>query len=448
MGIKNLWRRKLRTSLTILGVVIGTASIVVMMSLGFGMNESFKNEISRMGSLTEINVMPGFNDMHMGGKGMTISRMPGPGRGNETKKLDEGALAEISKIKGVVAVSPYLEDYLKIIAGRYVANVPVVGVRPEAMEHFGFVVTEGRILEEGDGLSVVFGSQIKMMFYNEKARPSYFYGPAAPPNIDLLKDRLVLTFDMSYGSRNPGSNPNNKPPKLYRINGVGILREGDWEKDYYVFMPIEQLKKIIEEKNKNQGRSGSPPQPSPDSYQRVKVKVNDMKNVQEIQNQIKAMGFNAHSLTDFLDSMKRQFANIQALLGGIGAISLFVAAIGITNTMVMSIYERTREIGVMKVIGATFSDIRKLFLFEAAIIGFAGGVIGIALSFLISYMMNSAGFRLFQFGFGSPGSKMSLIPLWLVPFSIGFSTLVGVISGFYPALRAMKLSALEAIRTE
>lgn len=129
------------------------------------------------------------------------------------------------------------------------------------------------------------------------------------------------------------------------------------------------------------------------------------------------------------------------VLGAIGAISLVVAAIGITNTMVMAIYERTREIGIMKVIGASLRDIKLLFLTEAAFIGCAGGILGIVVSFATSKFVNFIAMQ--------QGSDMSSsIPIWLYLGAIGFATVIGVLSGYLPAKRAMKLSALSAIKTE
>ena len=173
-----------------------------------------------------------------------------------------------------------------------------------------------------------------------------------------------------------------------------------------------------------------------------------MKNVQEVQKQIKEMGYEAYSLNDELESMKKQAAVIQAVLGGIGAVSLLVAAIGITNTMVMSIYERTKEIGVMKVIGASLKDIKRLFLFESALIGLTGGVFGVGFSYLISFLINKFSGQFGQ-AIGAYGAtKISIIPIWLIFAAMAFSALIGIMSGYFPARRAMNLSALEAIRTE
>ena len=146
-----------------------------------------------------------------------------------------------------------------------------------------------------------------------------------------------------------------------------------------------------------------------------------------------------------MESMKKQFAMVQAVLGGIGAVSLLVAAIGIANTMMMSIYERTKEIGVMKVIGCSLKNIKQMFLLEAAFIGFVGGVIGSVLSFLMSFVTN------FLTGNGSTvglDGNISYIPLWLVLAALAFAVLVGMTAGYFPAKRAMRLSPLAAIRNE
>ena len=143
---------------------------------------------------------------------------------------------------------------------------------------------------------------------------------------------------------------------------------------------------------------------------------------------------------------------IQAVLGGIGAVSLFVAAIGITNTMMMSIYERTKEIGIMKVIGCRIRDIQALFLIEAGYIGFIGGVVGTALSYLISVVINKllsgGGAEAMGFYMEEGAAGISRIPIWLAGLAIVFAVFIAMLAGFFPSLRAMKLSPLAAIRAE
>ena len=430
MGVKNLWRRKLRTFLTVLGVIIGTSSIIVMLSLGFGLSQAFEDQVAQWGDLTTINVHQRWND----------PSMPTPGGGKDVK-LDDAAVASFKLLPHVTAVSPTLETYGTIINGRYIAGIPIKGIDPDTMEEFGFDIGEGRLLDNKDDMTIIFGSDMAHNFYDPKARVW------REITVNLMKDRMTLTLDPSYGYNDPNMDKINYPE--YKIKVAGVLAEGqNWEHSYGVWMPLTQVQKLIKEKEKLEKIRPQPGQNSSSVYQQINVKVDDMKNVADVQTTIKDMGHEAYSLNDQLESMKGTAGVIQLVLGGIGAISLLVAAIGITNTMVMSIYERTREIGIMKVIGASINDIKKLFLFESALIGVLGGMIGISFSFLLSYIVNKFSYIFGNF-FGTGGeTKISIIPFWLVLAALLFSALIGIISGYYPARRAMNLSAIEAIRTE
>ncbi|MDI9500662.1 MAG: ABC transporter permease [Clostridiaceae bacterium] len=447
LAFRNFMRRKTRSILTILGVLIGTSAIVVMLSLGIGMNESFRRQLSRMGSLNVIEV----NRWYWEEDGM------GGGYSRENV-LDDKVVAKFEAIEGVEAVMPLFQTTLKLVSGKNMMYANITGIDPKIQEAFDFKVAEGRLLAEDDTTSLLFGSDTPYQFYNPRSRNmrgGYYYiggydSERPEPEVDVLNDKMVMTFDFSYGERIPGGGgqTGNRQPKLYKVKGVGILEPSQDEKSYSIFVHIDYLKKIMKENERAQGGRGSSGMDQ--GYYQVKVKVRDMKDVERVQEEIKNMGYGTYSLLDILKSMQETSATMQAVLGGIGAISLFVAAIGITNTMVMSIYERTREIGVMKVLGCMLSDIRNLFLFEAALIGFIGGLLGIGFSYGASVLLNRYAGGLFGGGYyyGGSDSIVSLIPPWLAVAALAFATLVGIISGFMPARRAMKLSALEAIRTE
>ncbi len=418
MAIKNLWRRKLRTFLTVLGVVIGASSIIVMLSLGFGLSESQKQQIESMGSLTTI----------------TVNKSYGNFDSKTKKELNEKAVSSFNKLPNVVGVMPVKQDSGRIIAGKYIADIPIKGVPPETMDLFEFKLAEGRLLNSSDKLSFVFGGGVKYGFFNPKNMNNF-----KQPDIDLMKDKLSFTFDdgMSMGMDTGNASKN----KEYKIEAVGLLEEGDFETDWAVYIPIHTLEKLQKEKVNNSLDKKNKVSKEFDS---VMVKVDNIENVKAIQDTIKDMGYEAHSLTEFLDEMKNMSRITQFILGGIGGVSLLIAAIGITNTMIMSIYERTKEIGIMKVIGASLKDIRKLFLLESAFIGLFGGIVGVVLSYLISYIINQLSIGLV------PGveSSLSLIPIWLAGAAVIFSSLIGILSGYYPAKRAMNLSALQALSSE
>jgi ABC-type antimicrobial peptide transport system permease subunit len=225
--------------------------------------------------------------------------------------------------------------------------------------------------------------------------------------------------------------------------------ENGWSQyGWYTYCDIDELMPQLKKIFKNGVIPGPPTTKTGKAYKEIfyselDVNVDDMDYVMEVQNYINELGYNAYSNAEWLESDQKTMGYIQAVLGGIGAVSLFVAAIGIANTMMMSIYERTKEIGVMKVLGCDLKDIRNLFLMEAGFIGLIGGVIGLILSFTISVIINHIAASASDYMTG-----ISYIPLWLVVISLGFAILVGMMAGFFPARRAMRLSPLAAIRNE
>lgn len=429
MALRNLWKRRLRTALTVLGVVIGTASIVVMVSIGIGMNKGFASQLENWGSLQVIDVYPS--------GGMEYDKATDSMK--QTKKQDElnaKAVESFRQMEHVEAVSPVINEYLYLVTGKLVADASIIGIEPGAMTALGYQVAEGRALTEEDSKAIVVGGSVE--FYNPKLSWEMRYS-SEPPKVDVLNEKLSLTWDWNYGTRNA-----DKSIKPIKVDAVGML-PADGNNSWSIIMPIKELENLQKEKKKweesqSEGNTSSNSRKSKE-YERVMVKVDEIDNVQKVQQQIKDMGFRASSLTDQLEAMKETTRMLRLVLGAIGAISMVVAAISITNTMVMAIYERTKEIGIMKVIGASLKDIKGLFLTEAAFIGFSGGIIGIIVSYGASFLVNFVAQR--------QGSTMqSAIPIWLALGGIAFSTAVGVIAGYLPAKRAMKLSALMAIKTE
>ena len=429
MALRNLWKRRLRTALTVLGVVIGTASIVVMVSIGIGMNKGFASQLENWGSLQVIDVYPS--------GGMEYDKATDSMK--QTKKQDElnaKAVENFRQMEHVEAVSPVINEYLYLVTGKLVADASIIGIEPGAMTAFGYQVAEGRALTEEDSKAIVVGGSVE--FYNPKLSWEMRYS-SEPPKVDVLNEKLSLTWDWNYGTRNA-----DKSIKPIKVDAVGTL-PADGNNSWSIIMPIKELENLQKEKKKweesqSEGNTSSNSRKSKE-YERVMVKVDEIDNVQKVQQQIKDMGFRASSLTDQLEAMKETTRMLRLVLGAIGAISMVVAAISITNTMVMAIYERTKEIGIMKVIGASLKDIKGLFLTEAAFIGFSGGIIGIIVSYGASFLVNFVAQR--------QGSTMqSAIPIWLALGGVAFSTAVGVIAGYLPAKRAMKLSALMAIKTE
>lgn len=421
----NLWRRKLRAFLTVLGMVIGTSSIVVMVSLGVGMRQSMIDSYASMGSLTNITV----NNYRY------VESSDGQSSTYKEVKLDKKAVDEIRKIPGVEGAMPQITAWGMVMSGRYMTDVSIMGIDMEQAELFGITLEEGEY--PGSKLS---GGKVQMLvpsdFYNN------FYDPNASrwsPAIDkdgnpkiTSRSRMKLTFDYSNVYGDEYSDPNQQKGKIYTLVPTGKLSQNGNDFSWYCIMDIKVLEKLAKE-NPNYITLNKK------NYNQVIVKCSDIDDVLTIKAKIEEMGFGASCIQEWLQQSEEQLKQTQYLLGAIGGVSLLVAAIGIMNTMMMSIYERTKEIGIIKVLGCRMSNIAGLFLTEAAYIGFFGGALGLGLSYGLSLVLNNF--------LASSGFK-SIIPLYLAVGALAFSVVVALISGLYPAMRAMKLSPLAAIRNE
>lgn len=446
LSIQNLWRRKLRTSLTLLGVIIGTASIVIMISLGIGMQESIMNQIKDFGSLNVISV-----NKNWGRRG----KIEG---GKKEVKINDELIREIEKIPGVTVVSPVTNVYVSLKNKRYVTYVNVQGVKKELLEAQGIKLEEGKLFDNSKRIQLVLGSEVPYQFRDPNAIDDY--GQRYDANgkelerkakVNVMKDRIDLLYTDRVTEKESDSGSKISEPKPIRVKIIGKAKSGQQVFDYSAYTSLEAVEEINKEKEKWEKENGISSENSTDKrrkeYNQISVYVEDGSKVKEIQKKIKKMGVEASSMVDMLEGVQNFSRIAQTILGGIGAVSLFVAALGIANTMVMSIYERTKEIGVMKVIGASLGDIKKLFLSEAALIGLIGGVLGLVFSGSVSALINFIVRGTNIFG-GSGPTKISIIPIWLYLMGMTFTTIVGLGSGYFPARRAMKLSVLKALRNE
>lgn len=445
MSIRNLWRRKLRTLLTVLGVIIGACSIILMLSLGIAMDRNFEEQISQMGNLTIITVSAGYN------------------QDAKAPKLDDKAIGVFSKMQYVERVIPSLRSNAYITYGKHRTNweMSIYAADSEDMKALGYTAVQGRDMELGEKNVMILGGEIPRQFTKIGKRPNWNKPPEAIA-INLEGDKMFLEIaQFDYMTGKPLLENTNgekiKAPKPIEVKVVGILSDTNYEVSQNVYVPREVFDKLVDEKKKYEEKLYGKQNTSRDpygmpqvkgTYNEFKVKISDRDKVAQVQEIIKGEGYMTYSAMDWLTEMKKVSNGMQLALGGIGAISLLVAAIGIANTMMMSIYERTREIGIMKVIGAKLSDIKKMFLVEAIMIGALGGIVGVIISYSISFIVNTVGGGIANIIGMYGASKVSVIPPWLALGAVVFSTVIGLISGYFPARRAMKLSALSAIKTE
>ena len=439
MSVSNLFKRKVRTILTVLGVVIGVASIVVMVSLGLGLNKATMDELSNYANLTAVEVSEPWDTEGVSDK--------------DKKHLDEALIEDIMQIPHVVGVDPYLNVDLMAKYGMYEGYIQLYATTLEALQNMNIEVGEGTLPQENAGeLQLFYGNMAIRNFYKTTGE----YNWEDIPDIDLMHDSVIYILDRdaywNYGGTDENGKPYRKPKKhLFTVAGIAAGGLDQYRSySYNTYCDIDELIPLLKKEFKGRAIPGQPTTSKGKPYKeiyynRLTVNVDEMENVAEVTQVISDMGYNAYNDAEWIAQQQQQLGMIQAVLGGIGAVSLFVAAIGITNTMMMSIYERTKEIGVMKVLGCNMRNIGALFLMEAGFIGFLGGVVGLGLSYSLSSVINYLVAQSQEMGLQS---GISYIPFWLALLSMGFAILVGMVAGFFPARRAMKLSPLAAIRNE
>ena len=458
LSARNLLRRKGRTALTLVGVVIGTCMVVLMISLGIAQTKTNEEMLQSWGDLTQVQIY-GYG-MMMGSDGKPLY-------------LDDAAIANIKQIPHVAAATPYAQANNlegEITAGRnsrYTSDIyNLIGIDPTALEPMGFALQSGSwptntpASEKATKLQVLVGSSTGYNFqdsrksYNSPKRYRYegqtdANGKELPPFVDIDKDKMTLTIKTGEGST--------EKSRSWELEIVGVL-EPDGAKGYWTqsgivlrIQDMKMLQKIYNDMTKTKEESKS--------YDQVYVKVDDLSNVTDVETAIHDLGFtNTYSMNQQREEMQKQVMNSQMIFGGIAAVSLLVAAINIINTMTMAIYERTREIGVMKVLGCELGNIRTMFLLESSTIGFIGGLIGLGISLIASFVLNNlstlgqgldlSGLMGGGYYMGGGGGTISIIPPWLMLAALVFATLVGLVAGILPANKAVKISALEAIRHE
>ncbi len=434
MALRNLKNRKTRTRLTVIGVIIGTCAIIIMVSIGVGIDKMVTEQYSSDSSLNKVTVYEGYAE-----------------EGGRDIPLDDKALEFLQSVEHVEMVVPIIDagSYVTITRGKYsMQYAEIKGIDFDAMEKIGFKLTEGSFGASDKSSTVYFGKEVVTNFADAQGNSvKYKYDEnyeITDCEIDPMKDIFFMSTPVYSQAEGTSSVANEK-----RIKVGGIIKN-DYKIDYSsyaVYVDIETAKQLIRDYNKL-NPSG---EKAKLNYSNVWVYVDEMANVKDVQEKILQSGLGSYSDEEELEATKKIMKVVQLVLGAIGAVSMLVAAFGISNTMVMSVYERTKEIGIMKVIGCDINDIKAMFLYEAGIIGLMGGVIGIIISYIISVIANAVargvvssmdamdeGFKVY----------VSSIPPWLALLGIGFSVLVGVLAGIAPANRSVRVSALTAIHNE
>ncbi|PIU81085.1 MAG: hypothetical protein COS71_00015 [Candidatus Moranbacteria bacterium CG06_land_8_20_14_3_00_40_12] len=383
--------RTSRTFLTILGMGVGIGAILFLVSFGYGLQKTLLEKITTSEALLTLDV--------------TESK-------SESMNLNRAALEKIETIEGVVEISPafYISAQGKV--ADLMADLMVLGIKPSFLRLGGSRAIKGEILSDANPKGVVVSSSIVQVFNK---------------NMDeIINQEITFTFFLSdqEGSEGKLQSESKKVLSEEKYKIIGVI-EGD-ENVIYINAGTLADFKI-------------------DNFAQLKVKCATNEVLGQIRDEISSQGFLVSSLSDTVEQANQVFRVVQLVLMIFGIIALVVSAIGMFNTMTIALLERTEEIGIMKAIGASNWSISWMFLMEASIMGFLGGlggvILGLAGGKIFNLLINFIAQKM-----GGQSVVLFFSPLWFVGVIIAFATIVGFLTEFVPALRASKINPLDTLR--
>jgi putative ABC transport system permease protein len=391
---------KLRSFLTILGVVIGVASVITLMSIGEGTQQTILANIESMGT-DLMTISPG------------ASMGPGGFRGGgmvQTLTLEDAEA--IAELEYVSVVAPYSYSNLQMIYGSENMNSQVIGVTTAYWDAMNLNLTSGTFFTEYD--------------YERGSK------------VAVIGTDVVGTL---FGDTNPIGQQMRMGTIVVRV--VGVLESDDSvmsATDSAVIIPLTALHQAVAQERTAQGES---------IVASIYVTLSDEEQVEYVEAEITSLlrtrhrlsaseddDFTIQSVQEIAEMMTETTETMTLLLGAIAAIALLVGGIGVMNIMLVSVLERTREIGIRKALGARERDIWLQFLIEAALLTFAGGIIGVIIGWIVSFFVDYSGLM------------TTVVSIDIVILAVSVSIGIGLFFGFYPAWNASRLNPIEALRSE
>jgi len=492
LALRNLREAKLRATLTSMGVIVGVAVIVTMVSFGLGLQ---RNMLSRFRALDL------FNEIRVFGKSVftmaltnvdpKLKRDETPGdrrgpafRGDKapTRILDDAGLAEIVKIPGVAYVEPDIAFTVYMRCNGKVFPQQVAGASVTNSSSRFKLFAAGQMMSRADADEAVVDEVFvetcgfakpadavgqKIEFLSTRVGKTGEGGQAKPGDAkseEADEDEGGFSFfGLPLGDDNQGGPANAVAARTFRISGVlgKEKREGAGQGgpvglmfNASVYVPVPAAHEWAKTHRNPMGevalalarQSGQLGQGDNEGYGSAVVRVTDPVALTDVRKRLTELGFSSFSIVDQLDQIRTVFLIIDSVLGLLGGISLLVASFGIANTMIMSILERTREIGIMKAIGAEDREIKLIFFFEAAVIGLTGGIIGVLAAWGIDGVANRLAYRFVLKPQGASFVDFFSLPPYLWIGAILFALSVSILAALYPAARAARIDPVRALR--
>ncbi len=387
--------RPSRYILTIFGVSSGIGVVYVLISLGFGLQDLVIGKIATSESLLSLTVTP-------------------LEQATDVISLNDTSIKKFREIPHVVDVSPLLAIPAEIAANGLRAQTLVQAVHPKYFSYAGVTAGSGYLLSDDSPRGVVVSSPILKIFniseqeaVGKELSLTLFVPPQDANDVSVQGEVNIIAL-----------------PEPFVISGV-----------------------ITSETNAIYILPQAVPDAVPHRYDQARVRVDGTESIQIVRSDLITKGFSVQALTDTVAQLNQIFRFTQIALGTLGIIALFIAAVGMFNTMTISLLERTREVGILRALGATGKDVWLIFLFESVSMSIFAGILGILLGFVLSsssnYVINIIAVR-----FGGEAVSLFSAPLWLHVAIMSIALFVGFATGFYPAHRAAKLNPIEALRHE
>ena len=402
LAYKNIRERMSRSILTLLGIAVGIMAIISLMAIGEGMNQAITGELSSLSDTIIVQVGEGFSIFDFGSRNGGSSSV-------EVEYLTERDMSDIERIPGIKDVSPQLTGAGLMIFNGETMGVSITGMDIETMViQYGFEdIESGELMKNGEQNKVIIGNDVAHRYFDA----------------DISIGNMIKINDKKFQVKG-----------IFSKGGGGGLTSSD----DIILITSRDFKKLTGESN----------------IQSVIARVYNVNEVDAIADEIERVVNENHgddefasatTLSSILDSILSIIGILQMVLIAIASIALVVASIGIMNTMLTSVMERTREIGIMKAIGATTKDVMFIFMIEGVLLSIIGGISGIILGVFGSLGISS---MLIGFGMGGGASFEPVISIVAVGLGIGVSLIVGIFSSLYPAWRAASMSPIEAVRYE
>jgi putative ABC transport system permease protein len=424
---RNMRNARLRNALTTMGIAVGVASLVAMLSLGIGLQGFANHKLMKSGMFQTVFVTSKQDIRNM--------EENADAKPDESPALNDSARTSIAALPGVVEVAPEVRALAEVEYGGKSNFTLLAGLPWSARDEDAVETVKGRFFSSARADEVLLQSDFAKKLEKD-------------PDAALGK-----TLTVRYAERQSGDGGASfsveRTEKQFRI--VGILDEQPFGgmrmiSRARVFLPTQtaEAMNLMQPADTQQLVRSAPGERT---YSMLTVRMKSAAYAEKVEESVKRMNYSAYSYLDATKSMRRFFAVLDMFLGIFGSLALAVASLAIVNTLVMAVLERRREIGIMKALGASDADVKKLFFAEAAAMGLVGGGLGVALGWVIGRAINF-GTNVYLQRMKLPAENLWTVPLWLAAGAVGFAILVSVLAGIYPAARAARLDPVQALRYE